>query len=389
MKRRAFYFKMVVSSLLRRRSRMLTALLAIALGAALLSGLAEIAVDLPRRMREDFRSYGANLVFVPLGEAVFSEGDLEKAASLLPQNELVGLAPFRFKLIKINEQPFMAAGTILSEVKKTSPYFFIQGRWPEKSGEALIGREVAEMIRLAPGNEFTITGNARPEGDSFTVAGIVETGGREEGFVYVSLEDFEMMNTDNISHRLTQINTDDNTQIFFDSAECSITLRAEALAELCDEINAGGGNLKARPVKRLADSENAVLSKLTALVFLVTSVVAVLILICVATTMMAVSAERRKEIGLRKALGAGQESLTAEFLGEGFFLGALGGLAGSGAGFFFARFVGLKVFARAPHFDTAIFFCAALLALVITLIAQAIPVRSAAAVDPAIVLRGE
>jgi putative ABC transport system permease protein len=128
---------------------------------------------------------------------------------------------------------------------------------------------------------------------------------------------------------------------------------------------------------------------LTALVFLVTSVVAVLILICVATTMMAVSAERRKEIGLRKALGAGQESLTAEFLGEGFFLGALGGLAGSGAGFFFARFVGLKVFNRAPHFDMAIFFCAALLALVITLVAQTIPVRSAAAVDPAIVLRGE
>ena len=62
-----FYLKMVVSSLLRRRSRMIVALLAVAVGATILSGLITIYYDIPRQMGLEFRSYGANLVFVPAG----------------------------------------------------------------------------------------------------------------------------------------------------------------------------------------------------------------------------------------------------------------------------------------------------------------------------------
>ena len=42
-----FYLKMIMTSLARRRARMLTALLAIAMGATIISGLVTIYYDIP------------------------------------------------------------------------------------------------------------------------------------------------------------------------------------------------------------------------------------------------------------------------------------------------------------------------------------------------------
>jgi putative ABC transport system permease protein len=62
MTKQRFYLKMALSSLLRRRSRMFTALLAIAIGATILSGLVTLYYDIPRQMGAEFRSYGANIL---------------------------------------------------------------------------------------------------------------------------------------------------------------------------------------------------------------------------------------------------------------------------------------------------------------------------------------
>ena len=55
---------MITASLLRRRSRMLVALLAIAVGATILSGLVTIYYDVPRQMGEKTQrhfDYGAGV----------------------------------------------------------------------------------------------------------------------------------------------------------------------------------------------------------------------------------------------------------------------------------------------------------------------------------------
>jgi putative ABC transport system permease protein len=393
MNKQRFYLKMAVSSLLRRRSRMLTALLAVTIGATILSGLITIYYDIPRQMGQEFRSYGANFIILPAGnEAVISTEVMEEALALLPAGSITGIAPYRYQLIKINEQPFMAAGTDLAGVRKTSPYWFVQGRWPEQPGEVLIGQETADIIRLMPGSTFTITGtgSASPDGGpaagvpaglgenalgaNFTVAGVLKTGGAEEAFVFMSLPDFEAMVGD--SGKL-------------DVVECSISADAETLEILAGRIGEQVPAVSPRPVKRLTDSEGAVLTKLRALVALVTVIVLLLIMICVATTMMAVVAERRREIGLRKALGASNQSLVMEFLGEGMFLGVFGGALGAVAGYAFAQAVGLSVFNRSISFRPLFVVLTLAASILVTALACIIPVRRAADVDPAIVLRGE
>jgi putative ABC transport system permease protein len=176
---------------------MIVALLAVAVGATILSGLITIYYDIPKQLGLEVRSYGANLVFIPSGsEAVISRAEALEAVSYLPEENVIGIAPYRYQMVKINEQPFMAAGTDLPGARKASPYWLVSGRWPENPGEALIGQEVATMIRLLAGSPFTITGtDALGESFSrdFTVTGILQTGGTEEAFIFMSLPDFEAM----------------------------------------------------------------------------------------------------------------------------------------------------------------------------------------------------
>jgi putative ABC transport system permease protein len=378
MNKQRFYIKMVVSSLLRRRSRMIVALLAVAVGASILSGLITIYYDIPKQMGLEFRSYGANLVFVPAGnEATISSGQALEALSYLPEESVIGAAPYRYQTVKINEQPFMAAGTDLPGARKTSPYWLVSGRWPDNAGESLIGQEVAAAIRLVPGSPFSVTGtNALGENFSrdFTVTGVLQTGGTEEAFIFMSLSDFEAMMRE---------------EGRIDVVECSVSVSQDALEALTVRIADRVPGVSPRLVKRVTDSEGSVLTKLQALIYLVTVVVLLLIMICVATTMMAVIAERRREIGLRTALGASNKSLVIEFLGEGIFLGGFGGVLGAIFGFMFAQMVGLNVFNRSITFQPLLVPVTLAASILITGLACVIPVRSATDVDPAIVLRGE
>jgi putative ABC transport system permease protein len=372
------YFKMITSSLLRRRSRMFVALLAVAVGATILSGLVTIYYDIPRQMGQEFRSYGANFILTAAnGAEGVSEDAFLSSTALIPSEKIVGIAPYRYETVKINEQPFMAAGVDLEGARKASPYWFVSGEWPDAAGSVLIGQEVADMIHLLPGSRFTMTGTGL-DGESFShdfnVSGIVQTGGAEEAFIFMSLNDFSGA----IGERAD-----------YDVVECSISASEQELEAIGAVISENVADVTPRLVKRVTQSEGIVLTKLQALVFLVTAVVLALTMICVATTMMAVVTERRREIGLKKALGASDRGIVMEFLGEGLALGCLGGILGVFLGFGFAQLIGVNVFNRSISFQPLIVPFTLIASIVATGAACLIPVRSATDVDPAIVLRGE
>ena len=373
-----FYLKMIMTSLARRRARMLTALLAIAMGATIISGLVTIYYDIPRQMGKEFRSYGANMLVIPTNpDKKITNEQLDEIKSLIPSGKLVGQAPYIYTNAKINEQPYMLAGTDLKGAKKNSPYWLIDGSWPEKSREVLIGNEVSKALELKEGDKIIInTPKVNGEGSidtNFVVSGVVTTGGKEEDLIFMSIDD------------ISQLVKDKN----FDVVEYSIEAEQNELSKIVSNISQKDGSLTPQMVKRVTASQDIVLNKLQALVFIVTIIVLFIMMICVSTTMMAVVTERRKEIGLKKALGATNSSVIVDFLGEGAFLGVFGGLLGVALGYIFANRVSISVFARKVSFLPLLVPMTIIVCIVITIVASLIPVSKTVDIDPALVLRGE
>ena len=398
--KRKMFIRMIMASLVRRRSRMLVALLAIVVGATILSGLALIYYDVPRQMSAQFRSYGANMIFTPSEGDGLTDEEVSAGISVITANELEGYTPYRYETTKIHNQPVTLAGVDFETVLSTSPYWYVDGTLPENPGEILVGGSTADSLGLSVGstvtamNSFEVTEDmdvselpswelyTDPEtGETYcdhelemTVVGILETGGSEEEYIYLSFTDLtDLMHADR----------------GYDIVEVSVASSQSGLNSYVDTINGKNAGVSAKLVQRLTASEGTVLTKLQSLVFIVTAVVLVLTMICVATTMTAVIAERRKEIGLRKALGASDRSIVGQFLTEGLVLGGLGGVLGSVLGYLFARQVSLSVFGSSLTMRPLLIPVTILASVLVTGLACMLPIRSAVEVDPALVLKGE
>jgi putative ABC transport system permease protein len=63
------FFRMIWRAALVRRGRALTALLAVAVAAAVATALLNLYVDAQTKLRSEFRNYGANIVVIAKGDA--------------------------------------------------------------------------------------------------------------------------------------------------------------------------------------------------------------------------------------------------------------------------------------------------------------------------------
>ena len=391
MKKSSMYLRMITASLARRKSRMLVALLAVTVGSTILAGLVMVYYDMPRQMGEQFLAYGANMIFVPSSDSDgMTSEEIERAAAEI-DDSVEGVISYCYESATINDAPIVIAGCDLNATLETSPYWQIDGALPQAEGEILVGLNQADFFSLQVGDTVPVSYipadvKAAVEGENlngdvegkvlkeFTVSGILDTGSTEEDYFFISEEDMAELTGETLTYDVTELR---------------VNADADALAASVERIEQAVLGVTPQLVKRITESQTTVLSKLSALVLLVTIITLALTMICVATTMTAVVTERRREIGLRKALGASDKSIMLEFMGEGLMLGLIGGLLGSVLGFGFAYLVSTNVFNSTITFLPALVPVTVLAALAVTALACVMPVRNATKVDPALVLKGE
>ena len=122
------------------RARLAVALLALISGAAVTSALINLDLDMERKLTQEFRTLGANLMVSAPGAAA-GDADIAGAPALMQESALTkikaartpavaAIAPYLYFVAHSgNGQPVVVAGTWLDETQKIEPWWKMQGQW--------------------------------------------------------------------------------------------------------------------------------------------------------------------------------------------------------------------------------------------------------------------
>jgi putative ABC transport system permease protein len=265
-------------------------------------------------------------------------------------------------------------------------------------GEVVLGSAMAVEFNKKPGDTIDLPVrpiDARPDfvNHTFKVVGVLnKTRTAPDNFAYINVADGQMLLKDSLPSSLQS--AIDVTQITegITAYGASGTSIAE-LDKVAQRVNQQVPGVKATKPSEIVNafkSGSAVFTGITTAAALLALVIGGL---SVVNTMFMAVAERVREIGLKKAVGATTFNVMGEFLLEATFIGLFGGLIGFGLG---ALIVFIKNDFFTPPDQTAIFLITPALtifaigfATVLGAVAGVLPAWRAARLDPVIALRNE
>ena len=354
------------------RGRLAVALVAVVAGAAVCSALVNLHLDAERKLTREFRTLGANVVVSPARDAgsdsaLLSAATLDAIASVRAP-EVVAAAPYLYVVARTAEnRSLILAGTWLDEVRRMSSWWTLQGDWiasRDDLSRCLVGRAVAKQLSLVPGRELDLHYAGRSV--RLIVAGIVSVGGTEDNQVFVNLP---------VAQQLADL--DGRIGV----VQMSVTGSAAQVEQMARVFAAALPGLDVRPIRQIADAEGQLLSRIRVLILALTA-------LCVLATMAALAMERRRDVGLMKALGGEMSRVVRLFLTEAAILGVVGGVLGWVGGVFLSGWIGRSVFGSAisPRLDVLPLTVALMFGVAL---AGALPLRLLGQVRPAEILRGE
>jgi putative ABC transport system permease protein len=141
-------------------------------------------------------------------------------------------------------------------------------------------------------------------------------------------------------------------------------------------------------VRQLAAADGRLLERIRGLLFATVALILVLTALGVLAAMAGLALERRRDVGMMKALGGTVRRVMRFFLAEAAVIGILGGIVGWAVGMLLADVVGEQVFATSisPRFIVLPVTIGLMIAVAL---AGALPLRLLGRVRPAEILRGE
>jgi len=425
------FSRLVGRSFVRNPRRKLLGVLAVLLGMTVATATLTVSLDVGDRLAHEFRSFGANILVRPQTDSLpldiggvdyqpvnagswLNESDLGKLKTIFWRHNVIGFTPFLELPVDVQPQAGITSRTLLvgswyahdvsvpdgtkfrTGLSLTHPWWKVRGRWfADGSKECVVGEALAARAGIREGQNLElVSGEVR---DPVTVTGILSTGGAEDQAIVAPLAlaqelsghpgEFRTLFVSAITKpedAFSQRNPDAMTPADYDRWFCSPYI--SSIGRQIQQVLPG---TEARPIRRVAETEGRILTRVSSLFWLVTIVA----LIAAALTVSAISAttilERRSEIGLLKALGATDGFITILFLGELFFLAVIGGILGFLAGLGLARVLGQTVFAAPAEPRFVVLPLVLGLAVLVTLLGSVFPLRQAARIEPATTLRGE
>lgn len=427
------FFRLIADNFARRpRQKVLTAA-ALSVGMAVATAALSVSLDVGDRLSEEFRSLGANLVVTPEADtlpleilgvdyrpanagAYLPEGDLPRVKSVFWHNNIVGLAPVLEVPVRLGPSPADGAayaigtwarhplplpdgGTFLTGIPKTNPWWRLEGSWfRDDALECVVGANLARGRGLRPGDRIEVAPADRPgTPTALAVTGILNSGGPEDDALVLPLNIAQQLAGKPAQYRKLYVSAltkpeddfarrDPKTMTPAELERWSCSPYVSSIAASIRQVLPGAD---VRVVRRVADGEGRILTRVRLLLWLVTFASLLAAALAVGASSAASVLERRAEIGLMKALGAGTTTVGVLLAAEQLLLALVGGCLGYALGLLIARFLGTRIFGVPPDPSLLVLGVVLVLASGVTLAGSALPLRRAAHYQPAPILRGE
>jgi putative ABC transport system permease protein len=359
---------MLRRSLVHRRARSLSALVAMTVSAGVTTALLTLYTDLDAKLHKEFRSFGANVVITAPATALLRPDALEKVRQAAGADALA--AEFAYAVATTDRgTPIVVAGTDFAAVKRLDSWWQVDA-WPNASAAngALLGQRAAQFV--TDERSIKLTFAVHP----ITLQGIgrLRTGGDEDSRIYIPLAAFTAW-----------------TGVRPSVIELQVPGGAATIEATIARLRRDLPELQVQPVRQLVEGESKIVDRTHALMYGAVLLIALTVAVSVLATLSASVLERRRDFALMKALGGSQLQLMSMFLLEALVLA----IAGVGVGFVVGSAAAWAISegnfhtATLPHLS--VLPLVLLLNLAIAAMAALFPVRVLRGLQPAALLKGE
>jgi putative ABC transport system permease protein len=419
------FVRLVYESFRRQKRRKLLAGAAITLGVTVATAMIAVATDIGDKINRELRQIGANLIVTPQEDsldveiggvnlkppsdgAFLSEADLPKILGIFWHNNITAFAPMLPVNVSVekdgSKKDVTLVGTYFAKrisygtdqlttgVKATYPLWKVAGGWPEDDSQnVLLGERLAGQIDAKTGDQLSVSGR------ELRVSGIVSTGTVEDDQIIAPLSlAQEILGKPGVVRRVYVSALTKPEDAFgrrdpksmsgaiYDRWYCTPYPAAIAL-QLTEVIP----HSRAEQIRQVAQNEGAVLTRIEGLIFLITLAALFASALAVSAAMATAIFERRAEVGLMKALGAGKVAVAAIFFAEAALMALIGGLIGFGAGALLAHQIGQSIFNSQISIEPVLLPVILAIAVTVTFAGSAMAIRRAVGLDPVFALRGE
>ena len=415
--------RLVYESFRRQKRRKLLAGIAITLGVGVATAMLAVATDIGNKISRELRTYGANLIVTPQEDtldvqiggvdlkppsdgAYLNEADLPKIKGMFWRNNIVGFAPMLPISVRVNSDAknFTLLGTYFSKwltlgkedfvtgVRITHPWWKVQGAWPDdNSSDVLLGENLAARLGRKTGDDIEIAAQTHH------IAGILSTGGAEDNQIIAPLALTQQILGKPGAVRRVYVSALTKPEDAFARRDPQTLRGAEYdrwycspyAASIAFQLQEAIPHSHAEQIRQIAQNEGTVLSRIKGLMLLVTLAALFASALAVSAAMATAIFERRAEVGLMKALGAGSLSVAALFFAEALLLALIGGALGFTGGALLAHQIGRSIFDSQITIEPVLFPVILAIAVIVTFAGSAMAIRRAVKFDPVYALRGE
>ena len=417
------FARLVYESFRRQKRRKLLAGAAVALGVTVATAMIAVATDIGDKINRELRTIGANLVITPQDDtldveiggvnlkppsdgAYLSEADLPKIKGIFWHNNITGIVPVLPVNVSLQNEPVRSltlVGTYFAKpisfgketftagARGSYPWWKVDGVWPsDDSQDVLLGEKLAAKLNGKSGDTIHISGR------QLHVSGILSTGGTEDDQIVAPLQlAQEILGKPGAVRRvyvsaltkpedaLARRDPKSLSGTMYDRWYCSPYPQSIAF-QLMEAIPYS----HAEQIRQVAQNEGTILTRIKGLIFLMALAALLASALAVSAAMATAIFERRAEVGLMKALGAGKVAIAAIFFAEATLLAIIGGLVGYAAGILLAREIGQTVFDAKITIEPVLLPLILVISVIVTVAGSAAAIRRAVIFDPVFALRG-